>query len=441
MFAAPHLRSIALGTGLAMLAATAPSSAADALPELGDRPRLTIGIGVVPLSLHLPDIAFDAIDLGQPIAPADGTAEGIGFAIGVSAEVGSLGGVPLFVEASAAFARADNGTRTVAPLLTGSAFALNAGDATGETLDLDAMVDPSGASASAVVTVTDPTGSTATVDVDTASPPGPNQTNLLAVSRTAGGGVALASATTDAAGSSATAIGFAGDAEGFVFRARGDLSDVRILSASEQSVDYTELELRFAGAVPLRGSGWVAVPSLAPAYRHLGRDVATRLAIELPADPLSGVRGAVSFDTVDRLSAHYVGGSVGLGAVGPVPGGLVLSVGASAGLLGMFADLDATTALSVRGPARASTVLSADATADRSELAHFVRANVGVTRPLGGASLSFGGQVEYLSDVPVARRAPGASGFGAGFGRNGAVRIETDDALIASGSLSLTFAF
>ena len=407
--------------------------------------NITLGLGAVPLSFDLPGIELGAVTTGGGVPTSlDGDVDGLGFAVSLGAQLGELGGVPLFVEVAAAVADAD-GTSVLSRQLAGQgSFAFGSGTSTGDTLALTTSTSAAGATASATVNVIDPAGGTATITQATFSPPGANLTNNFAESPTAGGGRAFTNVVTDGSPLSATSIGFAGDANGFLFGATGDLSGIRIDAITAQEIDYAEFETRLIGVVPLGGSGWVATPSVAPAYRYLRRDVDTRVDVLLPINPVANERAAVSLATSDDLTAHYAGGSLGVGAVGPIPGDLVLSVGANAGLLGMFADYEGTSSTTVFGID--TTTIAFDTVADElDEIAYFARASVGVTKQLGGFALSFGGQAEYLSDVPTVRRdpgvAPGTPGTFTATGGGGSVRLDTDSAVILSGSLSVSLTF
>ena len=423
----------------------AAAQAADPAQQVPNGSTLSLGIGAVPLTFQFPDI-----DLGASVAGGgfpesiDGDASGIGLAVSVGGEVGELGGIPIFVEVAGAIADAD-AVSTVSTQLSGAgSFALGAGDSAGDSLVLATAGDATGVTADATVTVTDPGGDDATITQTTFSPAGPNTTFLFAQSGTADGGVAFSNVTTDGATGTGAAIGFTADADGFLLAATGDLSEIAVRAAARQDVDYAELEARLIGAVPIGTSGWLATPSIAPAYRYLRRDLDVRTDIFLPSESVADERAAVSIFGNDELEAHYAGGSLGIGAIGPVPGGLLLSLNANAGLLGMFADYRGTSSVTVFGTST-ETVSFDSVSDDLDEFAYFARAGVGVSKQLGGFTLSFAGQAEYLSDVPTVRRdsgvALGAPGTLDATGGGGSVSLETDDAVILSGSLSVVFNF
>lgn len=426
-----------------------PAYAADpvpsAAPAVADR-SVTLGLGAVPLSFDLPGLELGAVATsGEFPTTVGGDADGLGVAVSIGGQIGTLGGVPLFAEFAAAFADANGTRRDVQQLGGDGAFALRFGATTGDAVDLTTATTPAGTAATGTVTVTDPAGGTATVTQTTFSPAGLNLTNNFAESSTTGGGgLAFTNVATNGATLSSTAIGFAGDGDGFVLAATGDLSGIAIGTTVLEDVDYTELEARLVAAVPVGSSGWVATPSIAPTYRYLDRDIDVRTDVFLPINPTTDSRAAVSVATTDDLTAHYAGGSLGLGAVGPVPGGLILSVGANAGLLGMFADYSGTASATVFGID--TTTIAFDPVSDElDELAYFARASFGVTKQLGALSLSFGAQAEYLSDVPTVRRDPGVALDGSSAlsvsGGNGSVRLDTDDAVILSGSVSVALTF
>lgn len=430
------------------MAASLPAMAraADPVPPAPTGLDVTLGLGVVPLSLELPDIQLSGITTnGSVPLSLDGDAEGVAYAVSLSTELGELGGVPLFAEVAAAFADADESRSSFSSQLAGTGtFAFRLGSSAGDTITLGTAATAAGGTATTNVIVTDPAGATANVAQATFSPAGPNLTNLFAESPTANGGIAFGNAVTTGAPVSGTAIGFAADANGALIVATGDLGAIRVDNLVEQDVDYTELEARLIGAVPLGGSGWVATPSIAPAYRYLRRDVDVLTQILLPTNPATNARAGAFLQTNDDLTAHYAGGSVGIGAVGPIPGDLILSVGANAGLLGMFADYEGTSSATVLGIT--TTTIAFDPVSDElDELAYFARGSVGVTKQLGGFSLSLGGQAEYLSDVPTLLRNPnvalGTPGAFSATGGEASVRLGSDDAVILSGSLSVSLAF
>ena len=438
----PIRRMLALATTLSAITA---AHAADPTSSGPTGVGVTLGLGLVPLSFDLPgiDLGVAAAGGGVP-ASLDGNVDGVGYAISLGAEVGELGGVPLFVEVTAAFADAD-GTNSLSRQLAGrGSFALGSGTSAGHTLALTTSSSATGATASATVNAIDPMGGTATVTQTTFSPPGANLTNNFAEGPTAGGGRAFTNVVTDGSPLAATAIGFAGDANGFLLGATGDLSGIRIDTTTTQEADYAEFETRLVGVVPLGGSGWVATPLVAPAYRYLHRKVDTHVDVLLPVNPVSNRRAALSLTTSDDLTAHYAGGSLGIGAVGPVPGDVILSLGANAGLLGMFADHEGSSSATVFG-IDTTTIAFDPVTDELDQIAYFARASVGVTKQLGGFSLSVGGQAEYLSDVPTVRRdvgvALGAPGALTATGGSGSVRLDTDSAVILSGSLSVSLTF
>ena len=393
----------------------------------------TLGIGVVPLSITFPDIQLEPI--GGVATTLDGETDGLGVALSASREIGALGGVPLFGEVTAAIVDADSTVSSFRPLSGTGPFAFALGSSAGDTITLGTST-AGGATATATATVTDPAGGTASTSQTTTSPPGDNLTRNFAQSRTSGAGVAATNVASNGAPVSATAVGFVADTGGFTLNATGDLSALAVAATAVQEIDYAEVEARLVGAVPLGTSGWVATPSVAPAYRYLNRLVDARASVLLPVDPVANARAAVSLLTSDDLTAHYAGGSVGIGAVGQVPGGLIMSLGVDAGLLGLFADYDGASAIELAGIGTTTFGLGAVAE-ELDELAHFVRGSVGVTRQFGGFGMSFGGQVEYLSDVPTVLRGPG----GTSAGGIGTARLGTDDALIVSGSFSVSLSF
>ena len=419
----------------------------DTAPPVQTGPAFTLGVSVVPLTFDLPDIALNATSVDGSIPSSlDGEVDGVGYAVSLGGEIGSLGGVPVFLAVGGAFATADARVGSLASLSGNGTITFGSDPARAGDITVSTAVTPAGATATSTVSVTDAAGGTANINQVTFSPSGANATNNVAASGTGGGAFAFTNVVTDGAGPSAAATGLASDGDGFLLVATGDLSGIGVSSTATQDVDYRELEARFFTALPIGSSGWIATPSVSPTYRYLRRDIETSAGLLLPANPIFGTRASVTADTSDELTAHYAGGSLGIGATGPVPGGLLLSLNADAGLLGMFADYEGTSSTNVTGIGVGTTrIASAAASDDLDELAYFARASVGVTRQLGGFSISVGGQAEYLSDVPMLVRNPRVgfdpAGMAAATAGDDSVRIATDDAVILSGSLSVTMAF
>lgn len=339
------------------------------------------------------DLSFGFVNMSQS---DEFTADGPSFGLGIAAKIGSVQNLPLYLEWNSTLLRGtDRSSNTMHQGL--NPFVIAAGSAPVGTIDLMTSVDASGASADATTQITDSTSDTVTIITSAFSPSAPETAvSQFALSQTVSGGAFAALSTNGEAGLAA-AYGTIFDDTGFVFLGAGDEGGAAIRSSVTESVQYTNHSLLLSTGFPI-DDHWTFTPKIGPMYRSFDRTSKSYTVVDInegfelaPAVPDITLAERISLDST------YFGVTLGATLTGKIQDDWLFSIGADAGIARFEAKADSFENVTIantntRIPGRR---LTSDGTSGTG------RISAGLThvRP-GGAVISLGAFVDFMSDVP-----------------------------------------
>lgn len=265
------------------------------------------------------------------------------------------------------------------------------------SVDLSTKVDALGAASDATVNITDGTGDTATIVSSAFSPSAPGTAiSQFATSLTDAGAIFTA-LTTNGETNTASAYGGILDESGFSFVGAGDGSSTSVTTTHDERVRVLQQSL-FLGNSYTLDNDWRLATKVGPTYRSFDRDSLRRTTINIDEGYASPTAiPTASVDDTWSLSGKYYGAIVGAGLSRKITDDWSFNLGAEIGLARLKAKSTATELINFAGNAVSIPGLSNSI----SGTSHIGRLTGGLTHlTKSGAIISFGGYVDYMSDVP-----------------------------------------
>lgn len=373
---------------LIILSSTAAYS--QTIDELADRSDVSA------FALVGRDLNFGFVHMSQSDEFAT---NGPSLGLGTAAKISTVQNSPLYLEWNSTLLRGTDRSANTAN--QGSdPFAITAGSGPVGAIDLTTTVDTTGASADAATQITDSTGGTATIATSAFSPAVPDTAvSQFALSQTASGGTFAALSTNGETGLAA-AYGTIFDDTGFLFIGTGGESGTTIRSSVTESVLYTSHSLVLSAGYPISDQ-WTFTPKIGPMYRSFDRTSKSTTIIDIDEgfDMAPDIPDITLAETIS-LDSTYLGATLGATLSGKIQDDWLVSVSAEAGLAHFDAEVDSFENV---------TIATANTRIPRRRLTSYGTSGTGrVSAALthispGGAIVSFGAFVDFMSDVPYVR--------------------------------------
>jgi hypothetical protein len=261
-----------------------------------------------------------------------------------------------------------------------------------------------------------------------------SRTDALGVSQGPGGFSQITVGTTSSTG---VATGALATTDGGIFVATGDLSGLKVNTKQTQSIIWGGADINLAATSDLDNGASVQA-YVGPSYRYLGQHNTTAISATPPAvtngaTPASDLTMPTYTDTrVEDLNTNYLGGLGGVNYTTKVSDKVAVTVGGSVGLYSAWANLSGTETFGLSGgacpttcaqpsglPIASQTVTNANSVSGSwNGMAFSGGLNGGVTMAMTDkTSVTLGGNIDYLSAVPVVNH--GATILASGGGTSG----------------------
>lgn len=387
--------TLLLGSCLAALSVSSVVFAQDADEVLADTFAaigVSIGVGV----LDLPDIATGVYSSGS--GSFDPTSQEVAFGpqvgLNIGGNIGGVGSLDVFAGLSLVGTLASSSDTVIDTFSGPGVVSIQSFSPGTATFDLDTTRTGAAASATTVngpINVTQAAGTAGSQQLTPAA------------------GVIYYGAQTIIAGTDAAAYAGAADVNGFSFLGVGDLDGLKVTTNVSENVLYAGGDIyiglggRAEGNTPTYFQAY-----LGPTARHLGRDLTSKIAVDIPEVPGQPVGQFfdIGLTRTEELNADYLGGFVGLGVTHvDEETGVSVTVAGEGGLYAYRFDYSGRESFTIGSNViQSNTVISEQNTGS----AWFARGQVAVNLPMRqGSTLTLGGSAEYLSKVPGIDRSQG----------------------------------
>jgi hypothetical protein len=215
----------------------------------------------------------------------------------------------------------------------------------------------------------------------------------------------------------AAAYGAIASTAGGIFVGTGNLSGLKVTTTESQSVFYGGADINLAATGDL-SDGVTLQGYIGPSYKYLGQHNTTTTSIAPPAATVGLVMPTYSDIRTEDFASNYFGGLVGANLTTKVSDKMKLTLGGQFGLYDMWSTFSGSEAYNIGGgsgavglPIASQTVTNANTVSGSSNgTAYSAGLNGAITMAMSDTmDVSFGGNAQYLSAVPVMNRAGSVS--------------------------------
>lgn len=225
----------------------------------------------------------------------------------------------------------------------------------------------------------------------------------------------------------AAAYGAIASTAGGIFVGTGNLSGLKLTTTESQSIFYGGADINLAAIGDL-SDGVTLQGYIGPSYKYLGQHNTTTTSATPPTATVGLVSPTYSDIRTEDLASNYFGGLAGVNLTTKVSDNMKLTLGGQLGLYDMWSTFSGSEAYNIVGgsgavqfPIASQTVTNANTVSGSSNgTAYSAGLNAALTMAMSDTmDVSFGGNAQYLSAVPVMNRAATVSTVsGAGSGAN-----------------------